>query len=107
MLRPGGHFLFITWDKLENNPASYTSRSIAKQYLEGPLLGPYDLPTSMSDEMVIRSLLQETGFSKLSVEKVKLLSVSPGAKEAALGFVQEGSVYDEVRKCKPGSIDEI
>jgi len=107
VLRPGGHFLFITWDKLENNPASYTSRSIAKQYLEGPLLGPYDLPTSMSDERGIRSLLQDGGFSKLSVEKVSLLSVSPSAKEVALGFVQGGSVYDEIRKRNPGSIEEI
>src|SRR6187455_286277 len=23
VLKPGGHFLFTTWDKLENNPASY------------------------------------------------------------------------------------
>ena len=107
VLRPGGHFIFTTWDKLENNPASYISKNIAKQFLEEPLPASYDLPTSMSDEMAIRSLLQDTGFSKLSVEKLKLLSASPSAKEAALGFVQKGSVYDEVRKRKPGSIEEI
>lgn len=107
VLRPGGQFLFTTWDKLENNPASYISRYIAKQYLEDPLPASYDLATSMSDEMVIRSLLQDAGFSKLSVEKVNLHSVSRSAKEAALGFVQGGAVYDEVRKSKPGSIEEI
>ena len=107
VLRSGGHFLFTTWDKLENNPASYTSRSIAKQYLEEALPASYDLPTSMSEEIVIRSLLQNTGFSKLSVEKVKLLSACASAKEAALGFVQGESVYDEIRKRKPDSIDEI
>ena len=88
VLRPGGHFLFTTWDKLENNPASYISRCMAKQYLKEPLPESYDLPTSMSDESVIRSLLADTGFLKLSVEKVKLLSAIPSAKEAALGFVQ-------------------
>ena len=107
VLRPGGHFLFTTWDKLENNPASYTSKCIAKQYLEEPLPASYDQPTSMSDERGIRSLLQDGGFSKLSVEKVKLLSAIPSAKEAALGFVQGGSVYDEIRKRNPGSIEEI
>lgn len=107
VLRPGGHFLFTTWDKLENNPVSYTSRYIAKQYLEEPLPATDDLATSMNDERGIRSLLQDAGFSKLSVEKVKLLSVSPTAKEAALGFVQGGSVYDEIRKRNPGSINEI
>ena len=107
VLRPGGHFLFTTWDKLENNPASYTSRCIAKQYLEEPLPAGYNLPTSMSDENVIRSLLQDGGFSKWSVEKVKLLSAIPSAKEAAFGFMQGGGVYDEIRKRNPGSIDEI
>src|SRR5688572_11485060 len=58
VLRPGGHFLFTTWDKLENNPASFVSRSIAKEYLEEPLLASYDLPSSMNDERGIRSLLQ-------------------------------------------------
>ena len=107
VLKPGGHFIFTTWDKLENNPASYISTCMAKQYLEEPLPASYDLPTSMSDENVIRSLLQDTGFSKLLIEKVKLFSASPSAKEAALGFVQAGSVYDKIRKRKPGSIDEI
>ena len=107
VLRQGGHFIFTTWDKLENNPASFTSQCMAKQYLEEPLPASYDLPTSMSDEMVIRSLLQDAGFSKQSVEKVKLVSAVPSAREAALGFVQVGSVYDEVRKRKPDSIDEI
>ena len=107
VLKPGGHFLFTTWDKLENNAASYVSTSIAKEYLEGPLPAAYDLPTSMSDENVIRSLMQDAGFSKLSIEKFKLLSAYPTAKEAALGFVQGGTVYDEVRKSKPERIDEI
>jgi len=107
VLRQGGHFIFTTWDKLENNPASFTSQCMAKQYLEEPLPASYDLPTSMSDENVIRSLLQDTGFSKLFIEKVKLFSASPSAKEAALGFVEGGSDYDEIRKRKPGSIDEI
>jgi len=107
VLRPGGHLIFTTWDKLENNPASYTSKRIAMQYRDEPLPATYDLPTSMSDEKEIRSLLQDAGFSKLSVEIVKLLSASPSAKEAALGFVQGGSAYDEIRKRNPGNIDEI
>jgi ubiquinone/menaquinone biosynthesis C-methylase UbiE len=107
VLKPGGHFIFTTWDKLENNPASYTSRRVAKQYMEEPLAASYDLPTSMNDDIGIRSLLQDAGFSKLLVEKLRLLSAVPSAKEAALGFVQGGGIYDEIRKRKSGSIDEI
>src|SRR5687767_7349545 len=85
VLRPGGMFLFTTWDELEHNAASCTSTSVAKEYLEEPLPDSYYLATSMNDEAVIRPLLQDAGFSKITIEKVKLFSVSPTAKEAAYG----------------------
>jgi ubiquinone/menaquinone biosynthesis C-methylase UbiE len=107
VLKPGGLFLFTTWDKLENNAASYSSRSIAKKYLEEPLPESYNLATSMSDEAVITPLLQDSGFSKISIEKVELFSVSPTAKEATYGLVEGGLIYEEIKKRNPAWIDEI
>ncbi|HTE26472.1 class I SAM-dependent methyltransferase [Flavitalea sp.] len=107
VLKPGGQFLFTTWDKLEHNGASYTSTSIAKQYLEGPLPESYDLATSMSDEAAITPLLQNAGFSKMLIEKVELASVSTSAKEAANGLTEGGLIYKEIKKCNPTSINEI
>lgn len=107
VLRPGGMFLFTTWDRLEQNAASYTARSIAKGYLEEPLPDSYNLATSMSDETVIGQLLQDAGFSKKTIEKVKLLSVSPSAKEAAYGLVGGGLIFEEIKKRNPAWIDEI
>jgi ubiquinone/menaquinone biosynthesis C-methylase UbiE len=107
VLKPGGHFLFTTWDKLENNAASYCSRSIAKEYLEEPLPESYNLATSMSDEADIKPLLQDAGFEKISIEQVKLFSVSPTAKEAAYGLVDGGSIYEQIKKRNTALIDEI
>jgi ubiquinone/menaquinone biosynthesis C-methylase UbiE len=107
VLRPGGQFLFTTWDSLEKNEASYTARSIAKEYLEGPVPASYNQATSMNDETAIRQLLQGAGFSKMAIEKVKLLSVSPSAKGAANGLVEGGLMYEEIRKRNPAWIDEI
>jgi ubiquinone/menaquinone biosynthesis C-methylase UbiE len=106
VLKPGGLFLFTTWDKLENNAASYAARSIAKNYLEEPLPESCNLATSMSDEAVITPLLQDAGFAKRSIEKVELFSVSRTAKEAACGLVG-GSIYQEIKKRNPAWIDEI
>ena len=107
VLRPGGMFLFTTWDKLENNAASYTSQSVAKKYFEGALPESYNLATSMHDETIIRPLLNDAGFSNISIEKVQKHSICTTAKEAALGFVQSGSLFQEIKKRNPASIDEI
>ena len=107
VLRPGGMFLFTTWDRLEQNAASFISRSITKEYLEEPLPESCNLATSMSDETDIGQLVQDAGFSKKTIEKVKLFSVSPTAKEAAYGLVDGGPFYKEIKKRNPAWIDEI
>lgn len=107
VLKPGGLFLFTTWDKLENNAVSYSSKSIAKKYLEDALPESFNLATSMSDEAVIAPLLQDAGFEKISIEKAGLLLVCPTAKEAAYGFVGGGAIYDEIKKRNPAWLDEI
>jgi ubiquinone/menaquinone biosynthesis C-methylase UbiE len=107
VLRPGGMFLFTTWDRLEQNAISYISRSIAKEYLEEPLPASSDLATSMSDEAGIKSLLQDAGFSKIAIEKVEQFSVSATAKEAATGLVEGGLYYKEIMKRNPVWIEEI
>lgn len=107
VLRPGGVLLFTTWDKLEYNTASYTSRTLAEKYMKEPLPGSYDLAVSMSDENVIKPLLEEAGFSKISVEKVQQFSVCSTAKKAATGLVDGGFVFKEIRQHNPELIDEI
>ncbi len=107
VLRPKGMFLFITWDKLELNAASCVYRKAAKKYLEDPLPESYNLPFSVNDETVIKSLLQDAGFSKITIEKVKKVSVSQTAKEAANGLAQGGLIYNEIIKRNPAWIEEI
>lgn len=107
VLRPGGVLLFTTWDKLEHNAVSYASRSLAEEYLKGPLPESYDLAVSMSDEAVIKPLLEEAGFSKMSIEKVGQFSVCPTAKKAATGLVEGGFMFKEIRQRDPELINEI
>ena len=106
VLKPGGLFLFTTWDKLENNAPSYTARYIAEKYLEEPVPESYDVATSMNDDAVITPLIENAGFSTMSIEKIRLLSVSRTAKEAADGLV-EGGLYEEIKQRNPAWIDEI
>lgn len=107
VLKPGGVLLITTWDKLEHNAASYTSRLLAEKYLKGPLPESYNQAVSMHDETVIRQLLENAGFSKISIEKVEQFSVCPTAKQAATGLVDGGFVFKEIRQHNPEWIDEI
>jgi len=106
VLRPGGVLLFTTWDKLEHNAVSYTSKLLAEKYLKDPLPASYDAAVSMSDEDDIKSLLEQAGFSKIFIEKVAQFSVCPTAKEAATGLVDGGFLFKEIRQ-HPEWIDEI
>jgi ubiquinone/menaquinone biosynthesis C-methylase UbiE len=107
VLWPGGMFIFSTWDKLETVGASSVYRNIVKQYLTGPLPGSYDLPTSMHDESIIKPLLQDAGFSKISIEKVSKQSYCSSAKEATEGLTMRGAIYHEIMSNNPESIEEI
>jgi ubiquinone/menaquinone biosynthesis C-methylase UbiE len=107
VLRPGGMLLFTSWDKLEENYASNAYRTIVKKYLPAPLPASYSLPFSMSDEQEIRQLLQQAGFSKITVEKVSKTAVSPTAREAAEGLTQGGAIYNELMSRNPAWVEEI
>lgn len=107
VLRPGGTFLFATWDKLELNGASHVQRSIIKEYLGDGLKELYNLPFSMNDPEVIKDQLQQAGFNKIKIEVVEKQSVSQSAKETAYGLVIGGTLYNEIINRDPKWIDEI
>jgi ubiquinone/menaquinone biosynthesis C-methylase UbiE len=107
VLKPGAMLLFTTWDKLEHNTASYASRSLAEEYLKSPLPDSYNQAVSMSEEDVIRPLLEDAGFSKMFIEKVAQVSVCATAKKAATGLVDGGFIFKEIRQQNPEWIDEI
>jgi ubiquinone/menaquinone biosynthesis C-methylase UbiE len=107
VLRSGGMFITTTWDKLESIGASYVYRTIAEKYLPQPLPESYDLPTSMHDESVLRELLEETGFSRVVVEKQNKDTRCRSAKDAAEALTRAGAIYNEIMHLNPAWVDEI
>ncbi|CAD0219767.1 class I SAM-dependent methyltransferase [Chryseobacterium sp. D764] len=107
VLKPGGTFIFTTWDKLEYNMVSYVSRLVAEKYLKDPLPESYNLAVSMSDKAVIRCQLENVGFSKILNETIEQFSICTTAKETAAGLVEGGFVFKEIRQHYPEWMDEI
>lgn len=107
ILKPGGMLLFATWDKLENNGASFIYRSAAKKHLGDPVPEIFNLPFSISDKNVMKSLLYDAGFSKTEIEQVCVNSIAPDVKEVVAGLTQGGNIYNHVMKNNPSGMDEI
>ncbi len=107
VLRPGGTLLMSTWDTLERNEASHVFRSIIKKSFGDSLPETYKLPYSLNNPESIKEELLNAGFSKVNVDIVNKNSVCASAKEAAYGLVHGGSLYNEVIKRGPETLNEI
>ncbi len=107
VLKPNGMLLISTWDKLETSGISSIYRDIVKKYLPGPLPESYRLPTSMHDDVEIKNNLEQVGFSRIWIAKVKKLSYSPSAKFATEALTQGGVIYDDIMRINPAWMDEI
>jgi ubiquinone/menaquinone biosynthesis C-methylase UbiE len=107
VLKPGGMLIFSTWDKLELNAASNIYRKVVIKYLEGIIPDLFNLPFSMNDHSAIKKVLQQAGFSKITIESVDKVSSSSTAKEAAYGLARGGTIYNEITKHHPVWVEEI
>ena len=107
VLKPGGMFLFSTWDKLELNEPSYVFRRIVKTYLTDDLPGNFKLPYAFYEPEEIKGLLEIAGFSLIKIEQVKKIAECDSAKEAAIGLANGGSLYNEIMNRNPSWIPEI
>ena len=107
VLKPGGSFLFSTWDMLEFNGASYVHRNTARKFLADVSPETFLLPFSMNDSNIINENLGAAGFRATTIERVDKVAKSPSAKEAAFGLVHGGPIYRELMKRNPAWINEI
>lgn len=91
VLKPGGTFLFNTWEHFDHNAAARISQQVLNEVLkENPPdfleKGPY----SFFDPAQIRRLLEGAGFTRIEIETVAKMGVLSSADQAAIGIV-EGS----------------
>jgi ubiquinone/menaquinone biosynthesis C-methylase UbiE len=108
VLKPGGQFLFVTWDKAENNITLHISQQTILQFLEAtppPFFGR--AYSSMNNPEELRSYTEVAGFENATVEKVTLVGQSPTAMDAAIGFVEGNAIIHEILKEGTELLDTI
>ncbi len=98
VLKPGGQFLFVTWDKAENNITLNISQQTVIHHLKDAPPPYYARPYSMHDPVELRNYVTVAGFLNPSIERVTLYGECPTALHAATGFVEGNSIVLELLK---------
>jgi len=98
VLKPGGQFIFVTWDKAENNSTLNISQKTVISYLKEAPPTYYARPYSMHLPEELHNHLTEAGFTNPTIENIKLYGESPTAMDAATGFVEGNSIVFEILK---------
>jgi ubiquinone/menaquinone biosynthesis C-methylase UbiE len=88
VLKPGGTFLFNTWDKLQHNSLAQQAQTVLEElYPHDP---PHFLdkgPYSFHDKDQIQTLLTQAGFSAIRIEVVAKSSTAVSADDAVKGIL--------------------
>jgi ubiquinone/menaquinone biosynthesis C-methylase UbiE len=108
VLKPGGQFLFITWDKAENNITVHISQQTILQFLQvAPPAYFGKAYSAMNNPDELLNYTKYAGFENGKVEKITLEGKCPCAMDAVIGFVEGNSIIKEILKEGPELLQTI
>lgn len=107
VLRPGGRFLFNTWDRLEENPASdATAHAVAALFPDDPPDFLRRVPFSCFDTAEVERDLRAAGFGQVETETVSLPHGPVSLADAAAGLCQGSPLRSEIEERDAGRLKE-
>ncbi len=107
VLKPGGHFLFNVWDRIEENVfADEVTNALATMFPNDPPRYLARTPHGYHDTAQIRSDLQAAGFSHLVIETRAEQSRASSPRQAALAYCQGTPLRNEIEARDPGKLEE-
>lgn len=106
VLKPGGHFLFNVWDRIEENVfADDVTNALATMFPDDPLRFLVRTPHGYHDKALIRAELEEAGFSHVVIETKAEQSRASSPRIPALAYCQGTVLRSEIEARAPGKLD--
>jgi ubiquinone/menaquinone biosynthesis C-methylase UbiE len=106
VLKPGGHFLFNAWDRIEENVlAKDVTDALAELFSDDPPRFLARTPHGYHDPAVIGSELQQAGFASVSIETRAGESPAPSAYESAVAYCQGTPLRNEIEAKGPQALE--
>ena len=105
VLRSGGHYLLVSFDRLEFNPVPKAAgNAVAELFPDEPPAYMERGPFSYADPALIEHDLLAAGFTKIKLETVALTSCV-SARDAAQGLVLGSPFRAEIERRDPSVLD--
>ena len=97
VLKPGGHFLFSVWDRIEENVfADEVTNALASVFPDDPPRFLARTPHGYHDTALIRDELEQAGFSRVVVETIAEQSRASSPRAAAVAYCQGTPLRNEI-----------
>jgi SAM-dependent methyltransferase len=97
VLKPGGHFLFNVWDRLDESPVGQTvANAVAGLFADDPPSFFSRVPWGYHDKARIAEDVRSGGFEDAVIETVRKRSRAASPREAAIGLCQGTPLRAEI-----------
>ncbi len=105
VLKPGGHFLFSVWDRIEENVfANDVTNALAKIFPNDPPRFMARTPHGYHDKALIRSDLEQAGFSSVMIDTRAEQSRASSPHIPAVAYCQGTLLRNEIEAREPGKL---
>ncbi len=106
VLKPGGHFLFSVWDRIEENIfADDVTNALARFFPNDPPRFLARTPHGYHDTALIRGELEESGFSHVAIETRAAQSRASSPRLPAVAYCQGTLLRNEIEARDSGSLE--
>jgi ubiquinone/menaquinone biosynthesis C-methylase UbiE len=106
VLRPGGHFLFNVWDRIEENVfADDVTNALSKIFPNDPPRFLARTPHGYHDTVLIRRELENAGFSRVSIETRAEQSRASSPRIPAVAYCQGTPLRNEIEARDTGKLE--
>ncbi len=106
VLKPGGHFLFNVWDRIEENVfADEVTNALARIFPDDPPRFMARTPHGYHDTALIRSDLEKAGFSRVVIETRAEQSRAASPRIAAVAYCQGTPLRNEIQARDAGKLE--
>jgi ubiquinone/menaquinone biosynthesis C-methylase UbiE len=106
VLKPGGHFIFNVWDRIEENVfADDVTNALAKMFPHDPPRFLARTPHGYHDTALIRRELENAGFSHVTIDTRAEQSRAPSPRHPAVAYCQGTVLRNEIEARDAGKLE--